>query len=222
VDLAVMPPLGCEKRFVLNHTKTEDTNAAPVIPQPRINVALPALGSVIPYVGLGYVPPVPVFGTTNVIVSVELGAGMPVGETLQLGARFHATSQKTVGEIATPFEDGDPAFEDLYLASTIGVDAMGGLDLGPVVPYVSVGLVDVSTFFYIGDDGFAANNFHPYFGPAISAGVSALLVERLRLAGEFYGAPGGYSLPDKDVVSVSSAARYGSLYTGRLRLGVAF
>ena len=50
----------------------------------------------------------------------------------------------------------------------------------------------------------------------------ALLVERLRLAGEFYGAPGGYSLPDKDVVSVSSAARYGSLYTGRLRLGVEF
>lgn len=220
VDFAVMPPLGCERRFVLHHTKTEDTNMAPVIPRPRVSFAFPAIGPFIPYASVAYVPPVKVFGTTNVIFSGEIGVGVPVGEHLQVGGRFHATSQRTIGEIATPFVDGDPAIDDLLVASSLGVDLMAGWNLGDIVPYAALGITDVSTVFYVGDDGVVTNNLHPYFGPVFALGVDALLAERLRLAGEFYGAPGGYSLPDADIPSVSPASRYGHLYTARLRVAV--
>ena len=220
VDLNVMPPLGCERRFALNHTKTEDTNVTPVIPQPVVSFAFPAVGKLVPYAGLGWVPPIPIGGTTSVILSGELGVGLTLGESLQLGARFHATSHRTIGEIATPEEEGSPAFEDLYLANTMGLDLMGGYDLGPIVPYASIGLTDVSTFFWVGDDGVISNNYHPYFGPAFSVGADSLWMERFRVAAEFYGAPGGYSMPRPEVGAVSPASRYGHIYTGRIRLGV--
>lgn len=223
VDLAVIPPLGCEKRFVLNHTKTENTNFAPLIPRPTVSVALPAIGPARPYIGFAYVPPVKVFGTTNVIVSGEAGVGFALGDTFQLGGRYHATLHKTVAEIATPFEEGDPAFDDLFIASTFGLDLIAGAALGEektYVPYVAFGFTDASTFFYIGDDGFLTNNLHPYFGPNFSVGLDGLVANRFRFGAEFYGAPGGYSLPDKDVSSVDKGSRYGSLYTGRIRLAV--
>lgn len=220
VDIGVIPPLGCEKRFVLNHSKTEDTNKTPAVPKLRASFAFPALGKLIPYASIAYVPPVKVFGTTNVILSGEVGVGIPLGESFQLGGRFHATSQKTVGEIATPFIDGDPAFDDLFLATSLGLDVLAGWQIGTVVPYAALGITDVSTFFYIGDDSVVVNNLHPYFGPVFSLGADALVMERIRLGGEFYGAPGGYSLPDLDAPSVSPASRYGHIYTARFRVAV--
>jgi len=220
LDLNVVPPLPCSKRLVLNYTKTEDTNKTPVVPRPRITFAFPAVGSVVFYGGIGYVPPVKVFGTRNVILSGEVGAGIPIGDTFQTGLRFHATSQKTVGEIATPFVEGDPAIDDLYIASTFGIDAMFGLNFDVVTPYIAAGLTDVSTVFLIGDDNLVANNFHPYFGFTGSAGVDALVAERLRLGGEFYAAPGGVSLPDDTVTVAAPVSRYGRLYTARFRIAV--
>jgi hypothetical protein len=220
VDVAVMPPLGCERRFVLQHTKTEDTNKSPVIPRPRVTYAFPAIGRMVPYAGVAYVPPVRLLGTTNVILSGEFGVGFQLGETFQLGGRFHATSQKTVAEIATPFVEGDPAYDDLYIASTFGLDLMAGADLDVITPYLALGWTDASTFLYIGDDSVVANNFHPYFGPTASLGLDGLVAERLRFGAEFYSAFGGYSRPDKEVESVKPASRYGSLYTGRIRLAV--
>ena len=220
VDISVMPPLGCERRMVLNHTKTEDTNIAPIIPQPVASFSFPAIGPVIPYAGVGYIPPITVFGTTNVIISAEIGFGVAAGEVFQVGGRFHATSQKTIGEIATPFEEGDPAFVDLYMGSTFGFDAMFGAAAGPVVPYLALGFTDVSTFFFIGDDGLVSNNYHPYFGPNASLGIDGLVANRFRFGGEFYAAPGGYSRPDKEVDRVKPASRYGHMYTARFRLAV--
>jgi len=220
LQVGIIPPLGCEKRFALQHTKTEDTNKAPIVPRPTATLAFPAIGIARPYMGVAYVPPVKVFGTTNVILSGELGVGFPIGELLQLGARFHATTQKTVGEFVTPFTDDEPAVDDLFIGSTLGLDLMGGIDLDLVVPYVAFGLTDASTFTFIGDDSLLANNYHPYFGPVFSVGVDGLVAERFRFGGEFYGAPGGYSLPDVDAPSVTPAARYGHLYTARFKVAV--
>jgi len=220
LELSVIPPLGCERRMVLNYSKTEDTNKTPVVPRPRITFTFPALGPVRLYAGLAYVPPVPILGTRNVIVSTEFGMGVPIN-SLQVGLRFHGTLQKTIGDVATAFDEGDPDFEDLYLASTLGLDAMAGYELGALTPYVALGFTDVSTFFYIGDDGVVTNNLHPYAGLSFSVGTSAAIGDRLRLAGEFYGAPGGYSLPDKTVDSVKPGSRYGHIYTGRVRLALA-
>lgn len=220
LDLGIMPPLGCERRFVLQHTKTEDTNKAPIIPRPRVTYSFPAIGRMVPYAGVAYVPPVKAFGTTNVILSGELGVGFQFGEIFQLGGRFHATSQKTVSEIATPFREGDPPYDDLYLASTFGLDLMTGFDLDVVTPYLSIGYTDASTFLYIGDDSVVTNNYHPYFGPVASLGVDGLVAEHFRFGAELYGAFGGYSKPNKDIESVKPASRYGQIYTGRFRFAV--
>ncbi len=220
VDLNVMPPLGCEKRFALGHTKTEDTNVTPVVPQLSASMAFPAIGKFVPYIGLAYAPPVKVAGTTNVIISAEVGFGLLLGDAFQLGARYHATQHRTIGEIATPEEEGGLAFDDLYLANTLGVDLMAGYKLGIITPYASAGLTDVSTIFYIGDDGVVSNNMHPYFGPAFSLGADMLFVERIRVATELYSAPGGYSLPNDAVTSVDAGKRYGNITTARLRIGL--
>ena len=222
LDLNVMPPLGCDKRLALGGTKTEDTNVTPIIPRPRVTFAFPALGKVLPWAGFAYVPPVKVFGSTNVIASGEVGLSGRIGETFQMGGRFHATSQKTVAEIATPFDKDDEPVDDLYLASTFGVDLMFGLDFDVVTPFASVGLTDASTFFYIGDDGIVTNNYHPYFGPTFSLGAEGLVADHFRWGGELYGAPGGYSLPDLEIETLKGAARYGRIYTARFRFAYEF
>lgn len=199
LELNVIPPLNCSQRLVLNSSKTEDTNKAPVAPRPRLMFALPKLGPVVPYGSIGYVPPVTVFGTRNVIVSGEIGVGVPLDNGLQLGGRYHATLMKTIAEIATPFVDGDPAYDDFYSGSTFGVDLMAGYETAKVTPYLAVGFTDVSTFFLIGDDLYVGDNTTPYFGPTASLGAQTVLKEHFDLAAEFYTAP-----------------RY--IYTGRLRL----
>jgi hypothetical protein len=191
IELSVIPPLSCEQRLVLNYTKTEDTNKAPVAPRPRISFSFPKIGEkIVPYAGLGYIPPVTVFGTRNVIVSAEAGFGVTNGEGLQWGARYHATLMKTVAEIATPFDENAESVDDLYIGSTFGADLMGGWRADRFTPYAAIGFTDVSTFFYIGDDGIVGNNYDPYAGVAISAGVQYRASEHIQLAGEFYTAPG--------------------------------
>ena len=203
VEIAVIPPLSCERRLVLNYTKTEDTNKAPVAPRPRISFTFPQVGRITPYAGVGYVPPVTVFGTRNVIVSGELGMGFTVSQKMDLGARYHATLLKTVAEIATPFEEGGEAYDDLYIGSTFGLDLIASMHMGSVSPYLAVGFTDASTFFYIGDDGIVSNNLTPYASVTASLGAQAQVTEHIELAGEFYTAPG-------------------YIYTGRLRASWVF
>lgn len=203
LEASVIPPLGCERRLVLNYTKTEDTNKAPILPRPRLLFALPEIGKTTLYGGLGYVPPVTVFGTRNVILSGEFGAGGRWDNGFELGARFHATMLKTVAEIATPFEEDAEAVDDLYLGSTFGLDAMFGYKIKKVTPYLALGFTDVSTFFYIGDDGVVTNNLAPYAGMTGSAGAQWRISKRFDGAAEFYAMPG-------------------VIYTGRLRGSVVF
>lgn len=189
LELAVIPALSCDRRLVLNRTKTEDTNKAPIAPRPRITFAFPKVGPFVFYGGLGYIPPVTVFQTRNVIASGEAGVGVSNGDGLQGGLRYHYTMIKTVAEIATPFEEGGEAYDDVYIGSTFGVDGMIGHRFGPLVPYLSAGFTDVSTFFWIGDDSYYQPNTDPYFGAAISAGVQ-LQMEKFDAGAEFYTAPG--------------------------------
>ena len=79
VELSIIPPLGCDKRLVLEYTKTEDTNKCLCFLD-REHLAFPAIDTknhkIIPYAGLGYVPPVKVQGMQNVVMSVEAGVGI--------------------------------------------------------------------------------------------------------------------------------------------------
>lgn len=223
IDFGIIPPLGCDKRYVLNWTKTEDTNKTPVIPKPRVTFAfkIPDNKALVPYAGFAYLPPVTVFGTRNVLLSGEVGLGFRPKGGGQFGLRFHATSLKVVADVATAFDpETEPAVDDLYLASTFGFDAMFGYKVDAMVPYLAVGYTDVSTYFFIGDDGIVTNNLHPYSGMTMSLGLDGLINDVIRAGAEFYAAPGGYSLPDDTVESVDKGARYGNIYTGRFRLAV--
>lgn len=223
LELSGIPPLGCERRLVLAYSKTEDTNKTPVLPRPRLTFALPALGKVVPYASFAYLPPVTLLGTRNVIISGEVGAGARLDSGLELGGRFHATTMKTVGEIATPFVEGEEAYLDLYLGTTFGLDLMGGWKLGNYTPYLALGVTDVSTFFYIGDDNYIGNNYSPYFGPVASVGTQANL-GHLELAGEFYTAPMNMNTGDLVELDGEAAAAFAPsrIYTGRLRVAWAF
>lgn len=214
-DLAIIPPLNCDRRLVLDRSKTEDTNKTPIAPRIRALFASPKFGDTVVYGGLAYIPPVTVFGTTNVIASGELGVGVQLDKGWQFGGRYHYTLLKTVAEIATPFNEEDPAVLDFYSGSTFGLDAMFGRRFGDVdldgtekgkgvalVPYLALGFTDASTFFYIGDDAVVSNNLTPYFGFTGSLGAQ-LTWRHLETAAEFYTAPG-------------------YLYTGRLRVAYRF
>ena len=207
-EASVIPPVGCYHRLVFGATKTENTDKAPILPRPRLTFTLPKIGPVALYGGLGYVPPVTVFGTRNVIISGEAGIGLPLKGGLGFGARYHFTMLKTVADVASAFDpEADPVL-DFYSGSTLGLDAMAGYEthVGKgdhpffLQPYVALGFTQVSTFFWVGDDGVQVSNLTPYQGFTGSAGFQAHW-KRVQGAAEFYMAPG-------------------YVYTGRFRLGV--
>lgn len=223
LDLALVPPLGCDKRFVLQYTKTEDPNVAPVAPKFRGTFAFPELGGLTFYAGAAWIPPVRVFGARTVLLSIEAGfGGAIIGSLpdLQLGLRGHATSTKVVADIARKFPGVAEDADDMYVANSRGIDLMAGWSLDAITPYVALGFTDVSTFFYIGDDGFVPDNLHPYAGITASAGIDGLVADTFRFGFEGYAAPGGYSKPVKDVESSKGAPAYGHLYTLRARLAL--
>jgi hypothetical protein len=223
VRLAGLPPLPCHRRFALNWTKTEDTNKSPVLPTFIASYAFSDIKGVVPYVEGGFLAPIPFAGTRNLVFQAAIGAGGEVVEHFQVGVRAHASVIRTVGVIATPIEEGDPEFMDLFLGSTLGVQALVGYEVKSVTPYAMVGLIDASTYFFVGDSSLVVNNLHPYLGPEFAAGVDALVAkDRLRLGAEYYGAPGGHR-----TLSYSGEGgrdpgfgRYGRLHTVRLRIGV--
>jgi hypothetical protein len=208
LDVMVMPPLSCAQRIVFQNLdtgvggKTEDTNKSPVVPRPHLSFTFPELGAWQVYGTAAYIPPVPFAGTRNVYLGFELGAGRELG-SLQVGARFHAAVLKAIGDIATKLNEDDPDLVDFYLASTFGLDAMVGKAFGSWTPYLAVGVLDVSTVFYVDDTGVMVNNGAPYFGPALSLGTEADLHEKIALAAEFYAVPG-------------------VVYTARIRAGLKF
>jgi len=227
VDLAFIPPLSCQKRYVLEWTKTEDPNVSPIAPKFHASFAFPEIGgTTVIYASAAYLPPVTLFDQRTMLMSVELGFGgtwfknLPA---LQLGARFHATSTKVVADLAKAFDERrEPDVDDMFVASSFGGDVLGGYALPWGTPYVALGFTDISTFFYIGDDGVVSNNLHPYASFVFSVGLDGLVADHFRWGVEFYGAPGGYSTPDPDVDSGRAPPAYGHLYTGRARLAYEF
>lgn len=219
-------PLPCRRRFALEHTKTEDTNVSPVLPTLVASFAFDVGNdAIVPYAEAGFLAPINVGGTRNVVFQGAIGIGLQPTDGLQLGVRAHASLQRTIGEIATPFEEGDPVHQDLFLGSTLGISGGAGfpLDLGKGgkgTPFVNVGVLDASTFFYVGDSSVVPNNKHPYLGLDYSLGWDWLFAgERVRLGAEYYGAPGGHrTLHGGD--GAAGWSGYGRVHTWRLRAGV--
>lgn len=228
VNLAVMPPLSCAERFVLDWSKTEDVNKSPILPRVVGSFSFPAIARiVVPYAGLGFFPTIPFAGTRNLVISGEVGVGVMAHPFVDVGARFHTTMLRSYGDFATAFDPAtQPSVEDVYAGSTWGVDAVISFPIETgkhqLSPFLSVGYLNASTFFFVGDTQVSIDNLHPYGSAAFSVGLDALVADHLRLGVELFGAPGGYTTVSSTATNVDDASRYGRLYTGRLRIGYEF
>lgn len=197
LELGFIPPVACEHRFVLNGTKTEDTDKSPVSPRPRVHAQLPKIGPVSSHVGFTFLPPVASPIGTLLQAGGELGAGWRSAQGLSVGARAHLNFARMRAEIASPINADDPVVDDLFFANSMGVDVGLGwtlpLDIPwlALAPYASAGMVDVSTLFLVGDDRFIVENTKaPYAGAIVATGAHALLFEHVEVALE-----GSWAIP---------------------------
>ena len=109
LQVLAIPPLPCSRRLVEYETphtqvppsgKFENTNKTPAAPRLAFGFTFPSVGGWDLYGSAVYLPPVPVFGTTNVILGGEVGVGRKLGERWSGGLRAAAQTTKTVGATA--------------------------------------------------------------------------------------------------------------------------
>lgn len=194
-----LPSLGCQERFVLNGTKTEDTNLLPVAPKPRIRVGLPQIGPLHAFMGFSFLPPVGIPGVGSLLqAGGEFGLGYRAPFGLDVGLRAHMNMARAKAEIATPFVKGDPAYDDVLFASGLGADlgVAYTMDLGDgsvLHPYINAGVADISTLFLVGDNLHVVQNVNlekdgvasgPWWGATAAAGVQVVFWNHLDLTVE--------------------------------------
>lgn len=195
LEIGFIPPVSCEGRLVLGGTKTENTNRSPVSPRPRVRAQLPAFGPVSSHVGFTFLPPLPTPVGTLLQAGGEVGAGWRSTATdgtaaLSLGARAHLDFARMRADIASAFDPKAPAVDDLFFASSLGLDFGVGYEMPitewlALTSYLSAGIADVSTLFLVGDDGVLVENTDtPWSGALASAGLRALAFEHVELVVE--------------------------------------
>lgn len=245
LELNQIKYLSCQEQSVLSGTKTEDTNKTPILPRPRLTLALPM--SWVSVVGL---PPAKLFGVKTGIFGGDVGARLPYGEgNGTVAIRGHAVIGQIVGDIAHPYgaAPGDPGYEDLaiddeYQFFTLGADVSTSWKIPvagqSVTPYLGAGWIKSNSIFFVGEDDyevFAGDYFLKYFheelggtrlpgyvGPDVFAGVATGPVGKLDGAVEFLFIPVRFSMPEELYIDGQPnpyTRNYASL---RLRVGYTF
>ncbi len=177
LEIARLPPLGCADRTVVfnNALKTEDTNKVPALPRPRLRVGLPKFMGLDGYLGVAYVPPVPLGSTSMHHAGFELGLSKALSRELSVGLRYHAAVSKVADDIAKSVEEDGPKVLDFYANGMWGLGLHAGYEGGALPQglglYTSFGFANVGTFFVIGDDNVIQNNPAPFQGVDYSLGA---------------------------------------------------
>jgi hypothetical protein len=203
LELGWIPPLSCERRLVLNGTKTEQTNKSPVNPRPRVRAQLPSIGPVTPFFGVALMPPVPTPLGTFLQVGGELGAGYRHESGFSIGVRAHLDFARVRSEIAEPFNPESAPVEDLFFANVSGADvgvaySFPIANVVELTPYLHTGIADISTLFIVGDDLLLVQNTKtPWAGALTSLGVQALWFNLVDVAVE-----GSWAIPLYPTVKV--------------------
>ncbi|MBM65013.1 MAG: hypothetical protein CMH55_02115 [Myxococcales bacterium] len=180
LELAQVPALGCMDRTVVfpNKLKTEDTNKLPVLPRPRLTVALPELAGVNGSLTVAYLPPVKMGTTSAHAVGLSLALHTRLATDLDLGIRFQGLTGRIVDDIAANTDPNGPVYLDFYSPGVIGLGVAAGYDLKSLAPgsalYAEADYVNVGTFFAVGDDGKVVNNRFPFLGLAYSLGAQTV------------------------------------------------
>lgn len=200
VELDVVPPVGCERRFYSDRTATLDMNHSLVLPRLRADFASNPTGKLVVYGAVAWTPPLDVDSARTTSVGGHVGAGFAPTETTLLSARLHFTQSHSTVHFYPPADIANPLIRDYLAGSALGADVVAGAKLGAVTPYLSAGWLDTSTFAWVGENSDVMNNYAPYSGLALAVGTE---IE----AGPFASAVEFYAVP-------------GVLYTVRLRGGL--
>lgn len=189
LELAVVRQLDCVERAVFEGVKTEHTNRTPIFPRLRFIYGLP-LGF---YVGLGGIPPLPLFGVQTTVYSGELGFGRVVKKRLEIGARAHVVRAKVVGDIAGALDEAEEV-DDVFRAFVYGAEVAAGYRVTVarvrLVPYLGAGYTGVIARMYVGEDGGLVPDGHEqlYTGPNFQLGLQ-VNASRWNMALEGYMVP---------------------------------
>ena len=176
LELSMIPAMRCADRVVWynNGLKTEETNKVPLLPRPRLQVGLPKLAGFDGYLGVAYVPPVPLGSTSMHHAGFELGLSRSLSASLTAGLRYHAAVSKVADDIAQAVDDTAPTVLDFYANGMWGLGLHAGYEGGGLPKgfalYSGFGYVNVGTFFLVGDDAVIQNNPDPYRGVEYSLG----------------------------------------------------
>ncbi|MCU0634608.1 MAG: hypothetical protein MUE41_07025 [Gemmatimonadaceae bacterium] len=196
--------------------KTENTNLAPVLPRPRVLLALPGGFSV----EASYLPPVTVFGATPNVASAAVSWATPLTGKLGLLLRAHGTFGTLEAPITCSDENlqqrdpGAPCFgtnesADRYSPNILGAEGALTLALSEKIrAFAGAGYNRLESRFEVNFQG--TNNSDdtrielslsrvPFFG-----GVNWLVAPRFELSAQAYSIP-------QDLTTV----RFGAMY--RLR-----
>jgi hypothetical protein len=182
LELSYVPSLSCEERLALGGTKTEETDLTPISPRPRIVAQLPDLGPVASYVGLTFMPPIPIpiLNVSILSLGTEVAAAWRSSFGLGLGVRAFMSLGKIRADIATAVNPEDPVLDDVGFGWVMGTD-LGASYRFPMdhwhwlTLYSNVGAGDISTLFIVGDDLVIVQNVeYPWAGPTVALGAQTL------------------------------------------------
>lgn len=168
LELAYLPPLD-EARRSGGFSKQESTNLIPVLPRPRVTVALPADFAL----EASYVPPVKVFGVKASLLSAAISRPVWTRPAYTLTARFAASSGLTKGAITCNDDileegGGNVAFfqyvchnresEDAFHSPALALELLGAGASGKrLVPWAGLGVRHEQNRFVIGVKDFDGN-----------------------------------------------------------------
>jgi hypothetical protein len=156
-----------------------------IFPRPRIALGLPAPDGFRTFVGLSYIPPIPINGVSTNYVALEAGIAYAPGE-LAIGLRGHGVYAFSKSPVT------DPATKDTLETWEFGADLSAGyrFDLGPVslTPYAGAGVVYLDGHFTVTSDGVVLDS--QYTGLSLEAGLRLVIVKHWEVVAEVDAYPG--------------------------------
>jgi hypothetical protein len=132
------------------------SDRTPVFPRPRFAVGLPAPKNFRAFVGLAYIPPIPIRDVSSHFGALEAGLAWAPGSPFTSGIRGHVLAARSKGPVT------DPTTRDTLDTVEFGADLSAGyrLDFGPgsVTPFASIGVTRVAGDFRVTSDNYSLSS----------------------------------------------------------------
>jgi hypothetical protein len=149
LEIIAIPPIDGTTGGKRQITASDRT---PVFPRPRFAVGLPAPKDFRAFVGLAYIPPIPIRDVSSHFGALEAGLAWDPGSLLTAGIRGHVLAARSKSPVT------DPTTRDTLDTVELGADVSAGyrLDFAPgsVTPFASIGITRVAGDFHVTSDGY--------------------------------------------------------------------